>query len=48
MANQSSLALYLGLGVLASALLAGGLLMMKSRSADPPARTWQRNLPTLF
>jgi hypothetical protein len=39
MANQSSLALYLGLGVLASVLLAGGLLMMKSRSsALPPAR----------
>jgi drug/metabolite transporter (DMT)-like permease len=39
MANQSSLALYLGLGVIASLLLAGGLLMMKSRSsALPPAR----------
>jgi uncharacterized membrane protein len=38
MADQSSLALYLGLGVLASLLLAGGLLMMKSRStALPPA-----------
>jgi hypothetical protein len=38
MANQSSLALYLGLGVLASVLLASGLLMMKSRSAVlPPA-----------
>jgi multidrug transporter EmrE-like cation transporter len=38
MADQSSLALYLGLGVVASTLLAGGLLMMKSRSsALPPA-----------
>jgi uncharacterized membrane protein len=38
MDNQSSLALYLGLGVVASILLAGGLLMMKSRSrALPPA-----------
>jgi len=38
MADQSALALYLGLGVLASLLLAGGLLMMKSRSsALPPA-----------
>jgi hypothetical protein len=39
MANQSSLAVYLGLGVLASLLLASGLLMMKSRSSTlPPAR----------
>lgn len=39
MADQSSLPVYLGLGVLASVLLAGGLLMMKSRSsALPPAR----------
>lgn len=38
MANQSSLALHLGLGVVASILLASGLLMMKSRSSIlPPA-----------
>ena len=38
MANPSTLALYLGLGLAASVLLAGGLLMMKSRSAAlPPA-----------
>lgn len=37
MDNQSSLALYLGFGVAASVLLAGGLLMMKSRSAALPS-----------
>lgn len=38
MVNQSPLGRYLGLGVLASVLLAGGLLMMKSRSSGlPPA-----------
>jgi hypothetical protein len=39
MDKPSGLALYLGLGLVASILLAGGLLMMKSRSATlPPAR----------
>jgi multidrug transporter EmrE-like cation transporter len=38
MANPSTLAFYLGLGLVASILLAGGLLMMKSHSAAlPPA-----------
>jgi hypothetical protein len=38
MDNQSSLSLYLGLGVVASVLLAAGLFMMKSRSSVlPPA-----------
>jgi multidrug transporter EmrE-like cation transporter len=36
MGSQSALALYLGLGLVASALLAGGLLMMKSRGASLP------------
>ena len=39
MDKPPALALYLGLGLAASVLLAGGLLMMKSRSATlPPAR----------
>jgi hypothetical protein len=39
MDKPPALALYLGLGLAASVLLAGGLLMMKSRSARlPPAR----------
>ena len=42
MDKPSELALYLGLGLVASVLLAGGLLMMKSRSAAlPPARAGQ-------
>jgi drug/metabolite transporter (DMT)-like permease len=42
------LALYLGLGLVASVLLAGGLLMMKSRSTTLPPAYAGRMLPSIL